>query len=192
MDSKSPKLNLADYLPAIFNSEKDSTDPLRAILDIAENIFNRANDILDKTEIYFDPDTAPSEPDRDFLSWLALWVDLNLFDDWSDLKKRRILKNVANLYKLRGTVHGLRYMIEQFFDVKAKVEEWKWPGMIIGVYSTINIDTIIRSAPDHDHYFMVTCWCTSKGQDKSELEHKISKLINNEKPAHTIYYLNII
>jgi phage tail-like protein len=193
MSSERMKVRRSEHLPAIFQSAQVRNDPLRAILDIAEKIFADLQTGLDGVERFFDPLVCPATKERDFLNWLAGWVALRLDEDWDERKKRNIVKEAANLYRLRGTCKGLKYIIELFFDVVADIEEWRWSGMVVGCCSIIGIDTFIGARPTGDHYFMVTCLCTpGKGRSKKELERKIRHLIDLEKPAHTTYYLNVV
>lgn len=183
-EAKRPALR--SYLPAIYLEEAVKKDsPLRALLYTFDQVFSGIEKIIDKIDIYFDPSLTPVSADKDFLSWLASWVALRLDEGWSEQKKRYLVQNAAQLYRYRGTLQGLKYMIEQFFDVEVEIREWFWPpGMEIGRCSTIGIDTYLVERPNLDHCFIVIRR-PPDGDIEEELIKKIRSLIDLEKPAHT-------
>ena len=191
MNKNQTRFGLLNYLPGIFKASLHQKNPLNAILTIAENLFADLNECIDQMDTYFDPLATPATEHRNFLAWLASWVELNLDEDWDEMEKRRIIKDAADLYRYRGTCKGLKYMIELFFDVEAEIEEWRWPGMVIGIRSTIGIDTLISGTSGSNHFFTVRCRCPLANQESKELEQKIRHLIDLEKPAHTVYWLDM-
>lgn len=193
LEKKEPVL--LSYLPSIYQERAvKEGDPLRAFLIIFEHFFSDIENTLDNIGAYFDSYLTSSMPDkrgRDFLSWLALWVNLSLDEGWSERKKRYLIKNAAKLYNLRGTLTGLKYIIEQFFDIEVELEEWVWPqGMEIGKYSSLGIDTLLIPRLNTEHCFKVT-WKPPHPEIKPEFIKKIRTIIDLEKPAHTKCYFHL-
>lgn len=189
--------SLFTYLPAIYQQQAEKEgDPLRALLIVFEHFFSGIGKKIDAIDNYFDPYLTSALPDRngrDFLSWLALWVTLGLDERWSEKKKRYLIKNAALLYRYRGTLTGLKYIIERFFDVEVKIEEWKWPeGMKIGTRSSIGVNTILVEKTDIDLCFMII-WKPSRFniENRDHLIRKIRTVIDLEKPAHTKCYFHL-
>jgi phage tail-like protein len=63
---------------------------------------------LDNLTAYFDPWLAP----EDFLQWLGTWLGLLLDESWPLERRRALLFRAVELYRIRGTVRGLRTQIE--------------------------------------------------------------------------------
>jgi phage tail-like protein len=67
---------------------------------------------IDSLLSYIDPMLTPS----DFLMWLAGWFDTALDENWPLERKRRAVAESVRLYRMRGTVDGLRQQLELFTD----------------------------------------------------------------------------
>jgi len=189
--------SLLTYLPAIYQQQAEKEgDPLRALLIVFEHFFSGIEKKIDTIDNYFDPYLTSAFPDRngkDFLSWLASWVTLELDERWSEKKKRYLIKNAALLYRYRGTLTGLKYIIEQFFDIDVEIKEWNWPdGMKIGTRSSIGVNTILVEKTDIDLCFTVI-WKPSRFniENRDHLIRKIRTVIDLEKPAHTKCYFHL-
>ena len=171
-------------------------------------------EIQQKIEKYFDPDTTPPQ----MLRWLAGWVALTLDEtkDWmgddygatdvyqeqlaplsevsTGAKNRRFIKGVASIYRKRGTIQGLKDMIELYTDTGAaienvenvKIREFSNPYQV-GIASTVGEDMMVDERP---YYFQVSILLTSYNRDIFEQNIRaIRKIIDQEKPAHTYYDL---
>jgi phage tail-like protein len=64
--------------------------------------------VLDCLDAYVDPRLAPD----DFVEWLGAWVGAPLDDHWADDRRRAAVLASATLHHLRGTVEGLRALVE--------------------------------------------------------------------------------
>ena len=191
------------YLPAIYHQEDISSGNLfKDFLQIFQHIFLGLEDKIDQIHTYFNLYRAP----LDFLPWLASWVDLVLDESWNEEKKRSLIKIAPVLYNWRGTIKGLKYFLDWFGEVEVKIKEWSWPaGFIIGIHSSVGIDTNIMEQINTAHSFIVEWepeWdsifeYTSIKERKIEKERrnnlikKIRSLIDAQKPAHTSCYFKI-
>jgi phage tail-like protein len=63
---------------------------------------------LDCLAAYTDPLLAPD----DFVHWLGQWVGAVLDENWPLERQRATVANSVRLYRLRGTVEGLKALIE--------------------------------------------------------------------------------
>lgn len=63
---------------------------------------------LDCLPDYFDPRLAP----EDFVEWLASWVGIELDDGWPIERRRAVVATAVEMYRMRGTVVGLRANLE--------------------------------------------------------------------------------
>ncbi len=182
---------LLNYLPAIYQKQaEEDGDPLKTFLIAFEDCFSRIDKTIDNIDTFFDPFLTPADQEGgDFLRWLASWVSLEIDEGWPEWKKRKLIKEAHSLYEMRSTSKGLKRIIKVFLDIEVKIEEWKWPGMVIGVQSKIGLDTKLMDMPDQSHCFLVICDIKSDSNN-AELIKKLRALIDLEKPAHTSYYLS--
>ncbi len=195
MNKIKKETGLINYLPALYQQQaKEGYNPVSALLLIFEHSFSEFEKTIDIVDTYFDPYLTTGEQDksgRDFLSWLASWVNLGLDELWSERKKRYLIRNAAILFRYRGALIGLKYIIEQFFDINVEIKEWDWPqGMEIGKYSSVGIDTVLMEQLDTKLCFMVI-WKPPHADVKPELLKKIRTVIDLEKPAHTRCYFQL-
>jgi phage tail-like protein len=190
---------LAAHLPGIYHEDAErKLSPLWALLLFMEDNFAKITKTLDDIDKYFDPRRAPAGEgpgEKDFLTWLGLWVGMIPAPHWSIQKKRYALGIAADLHKYRGTITGLRCMLALFFEIDAEIEEWTWTkGMQIGLHNTIEMDTHIDERFDIDDCFTVT-WKPRPEEFGPDLKYKIAAvrhMIDREKPAHTFCYLNVV
>ncbi len=65
---------------------------------------------LDNLNAYLDPWLAP----EDFLDWLGSWFGLTLDEAWSVERRRALVANAFEFYRMRGTCNGLKAHVEVF------------------------------------------------------------------------------
>jgi phage tail-like protein len=102
-----PRLSLRRYLPAVFGVDPISADFTDRFLSIFDTTLRSIEDQIDTQAGLFDPHSAPVEPGRDFLSWLASWVGLTSDRRLPVEKRRQMVARAARLHHLRGTREGL-------------------------------------------------------------------------------------
>jgi phage tail-like protein len=175
------------WLPAIYQrSDTTGRNVVRDLLWIIQHLFGSIEQVLETIHLYFDSYETPEH----FLPWLAGWSAMMLEADWPVNKKRRLIKKAMELYRLRGTVRGLKLFISLFtgFEPHLAENEWPFQGFRIGTSSTVGIDTVILPPVDKAHAFV----CVMPHQFKdvtSESIVRLHEIIEMEKPAHTTYML---
>ncbi|WP_416978247.1 phage tail protein [Streptomyces sp. T028] len=170
-----------DHLPALFRE-----DPfVGRFLMAFEAVLTGRDDaggvtgleqLIDRSADHVDPLDAR----EDFLPWLAGWVGLSLRADWSPDVKRAFISEIVPLYRQRGTLAGLRRMLEIYL----------WPRDD-GV--TRDDVVVLDDFETPAHYFQVRL--TLRRSDPSELRHvqEVARaIIDQEKPAHTFYALKVV
>lgn len=175
------------WLPAIYQrSDTTGKNYVRDVLWIVQHLFGSIESMLDGIHLFFDSYETPAQ----FLPWLAAWSAMVLEPDWPESKKRRLIKKAMELYRLRGTVRGLKLFISLFTGFEPHLAENEWPfnGFRIGVSSTVGIDTVILPPVDKAHSFV----CVMPHQFKDVSAQSIIRLheiIELEKPSHSTYML---
>jgi len=95
---------LVEALPALFQEDGFTQRFMSAFDSALAPIFTT----LDNFPAYLDPWLTPP----DFLEWLGSWFGLALDDGWSVERRRALLANAFEFYRMRGTVKGLKTQIE--------------------------------------------------------------------------------
>jgi phage tail-like protein len=102
-------------LPAIYQEDEFTRQFTGGFDDVLAPVFA----ILDSLEVYVDPFLTPA----DFLPWLASWVGVVLAEDWPLDRQRTFIARAVELYRLRGTVAGLRAEVELFTGGTVDISE---------------------------------------------------------------------
>jgi phage tail-like protein len=95
---------LGDTLPALFQEDGFTQRFVSAFDAALAPIFGT----LDNLTAYLDPWLAP----EDFLEWLGSWFGLALDEAWSIERRRAVLANAFEFYRMRGTAKGLKAQVE--------------------------------------------------------------------------------
>jgi phage tail-like protein len=91
---------LGSLLPAVYQEDDFAMRFTMGLDAVLAPVFSD----LACIEAYIDPGTAPS----DFLTWLAGWVGMVVEDDWPATHRRQLIARAAELFRMRGTVSGLK------------------------------------------------------------------------------------
>jgi phage tail-like protein len=157
-----------DHLPAVFREDK----LLGEFLSAFEAVLGELEDtIAGFADTYLDPRQTPP----DFLPWLAGWVGLTLRADWDPSTKAAFIEEIVPLYRKRGTLAGLRRMLEVYL------------GKVGGDDVTIFDD--FQATP---HFFQVMLVLSTAARESRQQNWEIARaIIDREKPAHTFYALRV-
>ncbi|MGE0711380.1 MAG: phage tail protein [Planctomycetota bacterium] len=179
--------SLLQMLPQLYQrSDLTGRNFIRELLWVIQHINFSTEEKLEHLERYFDPHECPSE----FLEYLASWVALTLEAGWPEAKKRSLIKKAVELYHLRGTPRGLRVYLRLFTGVDPQIVENTWPfaGFVVGVTSTIGVDSVLTHRVNPAHAFVVRIPLPIDEVDNQTIL-RIHRIIEQEKPVHTDYYL---
>jgi phage tail-like protein len=167
-----------NHLPAVFREDPFAGNFLLAFeallsgRDGVEGLEQIAGRIAD----HFDPGKTPD----DFLPWLAGWVALSLRADWDAGTKRGFIAEIVPLYRKRGTLAGLKRMLEIY--LRPLGDEVSRDDVVI--YD--DFDT-------PPHFFQVQLKLTQADPVLLRTTQEIARaIIDQEKPAHTFYALNVV
>ncbi len=167
--------------------------------------------ILDQIQNYFNPYLTPPQ----FLSWLAGWVAVTLRedkdwygDDLKDLtaktgsqlaplnierqtKNRNLINQIVQLYQKRGTREGLIAYLKVYLGEQALITINDFPEpFCVGVSSTVGESTVVGEG--RPYYFRINMVLPLNNRSLLEQKRQVlTEIIDQEKPAHTYYGLNI-
>ena len=91
---------IVEQMPAIYQEDFFTREFTGGLDDVWAPVIAT----LDSLDAYFDPYLCPP----DFLEWLASWMGLHLEDDWPLDRRRQLVASAIFLFRMRGTVMGLR------------------------------------------------------------------------------------
>jgi phage tail-like protein len=169
-------MSYLDHLPAVFRDDPflgrflvafeavlSGVDGLPPDVDETEGLESVAGRIAG----FLDPATTPPE----FLPWLASWVALSLRADWDEQTKRGFIARIVQLYKLRGTRAGMAELLGVY------------TGHPVVVYDTFD---------EPAHFFQVRLTLPQADPELlRRAEQTARQIIDQEKPAHTFYALEV-
>jgi phage tail-like protein len=127
-----------------------------------EDLFGPLDQVIAHFDLFLDPRTAPES----FLSVLAGWLGLVLDDRWPAERRRAILETAVELYDFRGTKKGLTQLLEASTECRVEISE----------------------NADGPHSFRVIL---IPGEGQAVDEQMVRHLIETNKPAQTVYRLEI-
>jgi len=192
MTLEHPRGKLLNLLPSIYGEEMqkmreedNGESPFfeRYLLGF-EDAIRPMQATLNRLDTLFGPYTTPPE----FLLWLGTWVCLPLDENWSEMQRRRLIKEAVELWRWRGTKRGLSRYIEIYCGVKPEIHDLPVRGMRLGPDTKMGAtDTKLGDVPAHT--FVVSIAVPDPGKINEQIVHDI---IAWEKPAHTAYSLRIL
>jgi phage tail-like protein len=116
-----PRITSRRFLPAVFGAEPISADFTDRFLSIFDTTLRSIERQVDQQAGLFDPNSAPAGNGKngrlDFLTWLGTWIGITLDRQWPEARRRKLLKQAARLYDLRGTREGLWRQLVLLLDL---------------------------------------------------------------------------
>ena len=170
------KTSYLQYLPALYRDDEF----MGQFLLIFESIMKPLENSVDNLDLYLDPQITP-EP---LLPWLASWLDLALDTTWPIKRRRELVKSGAELYRWRGTKHGLSEYLRIYTGAVPEISEYI-EGMRLDQETKLGIDTKLGSSGRGNH-FTVT---VDLDEDNTISIDTVRAIIEAEKPAHAVYTL---
>lgn len=178
------------YLPAIYEGD----ELMGRFLMLFESFWAPVEQQIESIPYYFDPRTAPAS----FLPWLASWLDLKLDERWPEARLRRLIRWAIALHRSRGTKWGLLKYLEIYTGQRAEIVEHRSKNFILGKESRLG-PGIALGRGNLPHTFTVTLQLPAiDAEDKEERDRlerlrlrTIESIIEMQKPAHTVYDLNL-
>jgi len=212
-----PRTSYLRYLPAVYQEDPVSSEFLERFLSIFETAFYGLETEISSVFKYFDPDTTPGN----FLTWLALWLNFGLEEDWPELKKREFIRRASELYKRKGTPLGMQKLIEVYTGKTALIIEHSRIGkpVVLGGNFKLGVNSLIIQTPvrgfrlgddsilgrvalrdtfqmPEDPFLQITHRFTIildlTPEEFAIYEKGLVRILDEEKPAHTVYNLRVV
>lgn len=110
------KINPLEYLPELYLKAGSFTE---RFLSIFTDIYCELEEKIDKSAELYDPEICPEE----FVEWLGEWISAENMHLFPDDKKREYLLAMPRLSMCRGTLRGLRELLELYCGSKVFIVE---------------------------------------------------------------------
>lgn len=181
------------FLPAVYQEDETSRHLLDRLLSLTDTIFAEIETAIEDFPRHLDVRGAPAG----FLPWLASWFGLTFEAGWSERQRRAFLAEVVTLWRWRGTVRGLRRLLQLHGDLSgslpAIVEHHRGastgtdesPGRVTGRA----LRRWLGAAAAGDDLDCFTVLLPAPLLDPPEQRAAVVRLIDAYKPAHTHYTL---
>ncbi len=191
-------------LPQLYSRHEPMRGFLQRYLAPPAGLIEDSGVLADTRHALLKPASVPAE----VLPWLAGWVGLALDERWSEKARRTMLREAITLFRLRGTVGGLRRMLEIITDAPVVIIEkfrmrglgrvgadgdgWDAPAILgfglrvggpVGTETaTGEAETIEDSFKTWAHRFTVMLLTDLSEEQAAAVRH----LLDVHRPAHTL------
>ncbi|MBE9032398.1 hypothetical protein IQ266_21910 [filamentous cyanobacterium LEGE 11480] len=125
-----PRTRYLEFLPGVYQERKFVGDFINRFLKIFEQAFDPTVQTIDNLWAYLDPLTAP----RGMLPFLAEWVSWHNETDWPIEKQRQLIHQAIELYRCRGTKHGLKRYLHYYTNLpeaNIKIDDKPYTGFTL-------------------------------------------------------------
>ena len=168
------------YLPSIYRQDSF----IRRLLLIFESVLLPLEGLVDTLALYTEPELTPAE----FLPWLAQWVGLALDASWPLDRQRTLIHDAAEIYRWRGTRHGLALHIQAYTGTTPHIQEYA-DGFVLGRDSALGRTTQLRQAVRDPLLVVVTVPVPAGATVDPAV---LRAIIEEDKPAHVSYRLRLV
>jgi len=206
-----PRLSYLRYLPPVYREDPVSAAFLERFLSMFETILGGLDQEIDELFRYFDFSLTPKE----FLPWLASWVNLSFDDDLPEDRVRRFIQKSASLFNRKGTPEALIEFLEIYTGRPVFLTEHTRglkplvlgsadfklgrgavllapgpKGMSVGDTTVVGYSAIRDRISDADEPFLSTARrftvvIDMNSDDFQKLEGTLQRIVDEQKPAHT-------
>ena len=206
-----PRLSYLRYLPPVYREDPVSAAFLERFLSMFETILGGLDQEIDELFRYFDFSLTPKE----FLPWLASWVNLSFDDDLPEDRVRRFIQKSASLFNRKGTPEALIEFLEIYTGRPVFLTEHTRglkplvlgsadfklgrgavllapgpKGMSVGDTTVVGYSAIRDRISDADEPFLSTARrftvvIDMDSADFQKLEGTLQRIVDEQKPAHT-------
>jgi phage tail-like protein len=114
-----PRQTSLDQLPVVFRDSPEAEDFSERLLALFDSFLDDVDEQIARMPALLDVDGVPDS----VLPWLGSFLDIAMDPAWDAPRRRRLLQAAPKLYRMRGTVDGMRAAIRLVFDVDPVIRE---------------------------------------------------------------------
>ena len=164
---------LIGYLPEVYTDDRFLQRWTAALDEVLAPLVNT----IDCIGAYLDPLLAP----EDFVRWLAGWFGVVIEESWSMHAQRAVIAEAVELYRMRGTMAGLRRHLEIVLDGRIEITE----------SGGVSWSRRPRPEPPRDveHWVHVRVW---PADPESTSPDAVLAVLRASKPVHVLHSLEVL
>ncbi len=178
------------YLPEIYQDEGFTN----RFLMLLESFWKPISQQIDQVSNYFDPHLAPVE----MVSWLGSWFGLDLEKDLPEARKRDLLAAISAINARKGTRQGLETLLSMYTGGSVTIKEHRDTNFVLGADTKLGYQ-IALGRDNRPHSFEVRLEAPAgvlradgnPEENRERYTQRIEALINQYKPAHTVFHLEV-
>ena len=178
------------FLPPPYLQDAQSAYFLDRWLSYFDTLYDEIRFLLHDFSRYLDPHGVPAGP---FLEWLGSWFDWQFLAQWPEHLRRDMIKQSMHFYQLRGTVSGLRQMLQWHTgltgDQPQFIEHFRLRHYNGSAPPYIGGEPLAPTDQQLSHYFTVLLPASVVADD--DALQQLLRLIAAQKPAHTGFDLRV-
>jgi phage tail-like protein len=114
-----PRATSLDFLPPVYREDPRAEDFTERFLSLFDAALAEVDRAVERSPALLDIEGVPDE----VLPWLASFLDLTFDASWDSERRRAIVRALPRLYRMRGTVAGLKLAIQLIFDSEPAIQE---------------------------------------------------------------------
>ncbi|MEZ6134613.1 MAG: phage tail protein [Pirellulaceae bacterium] len=114
-----PRQTSLNQLPQVFRDDPRAEDFSERFISLFDALLNNTDDVIQRSPALLDSAGVAEE----VLPWLGRFLDIAMDPAWDTHHRRHILQAAPQLFRMRGTVDGLRTAIRLVFDVEPVIHE---------------------------------------------------------------------
>lgn len=179
-----PRVSSLASLPAPYHQDPESARFLDRFLGFFDTVFAEILAENSRTGALFDPRAVPAGP---FLDWLASWFDITFLPTWPEATRRDMVAQAVAMYRRRGTIAGLRQMLQWHTGlgepVPAVIEHFRLTGPL-----SIGGEPLDAAAPAHAFTVVLPASAVVDKDARVQIDRVIAAVV----PAHTRWELRLI
>lgn len=162
---------LIDHLPSIFADNPFAVRFTAGFDDVLAPLIN----VIDCVHGYVDPLLAPEE----FVRWLSSWFGVLLDESWPMTAQRAVVAEAVDLFRMRGTMAGLRRHLAVVVDGEVDITE--------------SGGTSVSVRPRPDPPTDVEHWVRVVVRPRGELsEAAVEAVVRAAKPVHVFHSVEVV
>jgi phage tail-like protein len=186
----SAKSNYLRYLPALYQED----DFMGRFLMLFESFWQPVHTQIGSLYNYFDPRITPD----DILPWLSSWLGLELSESWPAGRLRELIRMAMALHRTRGTAWGVSMYLALYTGQQPEIIEGRSQNFNLGIEALLG-PGLALGQENVPHSFTINLSLPAIRADSPEKQKQLENLrrrtleaiIERQKPAHTIYILNL-
>ncbi|WP_170292058.1 phage tail protein [Heliobacterium mobile] len=181
-----PRFSYLNYLPALYQQDKDSADFLERFLSLFGTFLEDMDGRIEHSPRMLEPASLSGDP----LRWLAQWLGMKIKGPMDDQKIRRLIAAAPEIYRFRGTRRSIELLIEIYTGTKPIIVEYYQYKHLLRYEGNKKWLTELFGGDPHCFCVLLYSWeltgdKPSRGTALEEAYAVVTSILEEQKPAFT-------